>query len=85
LKASQPAHYSPPVSRPPTSKEIAQDDEQRLDLQSAGQWHDEDDLRKVTSFPREWLKELRYEGHEVAADERGVPIVRLKSLEFPSG
>jgi hypothetical protein len=56
-----------------------------LMLLSDGQWHDEDDLRTVTSFPGEWLKELRYEGHEVAADERGVPIVRLKSLEFPSG
>jgi hypothetical protein len=55
-----------------------------LKLLSDGQWHDEDDLRKITSFPGEWLKELRYDGHEVAVDERGAPIVRLKSLEFPS-
>jgi hypothetical protein len=55
-----------------------------LMLLSDVQWHDEDDLRKVTSFPREWLKELRYEGHEVAADERGRTNRPAQSLEFPS-
>jgi hypothetical protein len=49
-----------------------------LKLLSDSQWHGEDDLRKITSYPGEWLKELRYEGHEVAVDQWGAPIVRQR-------
>jgi hypothetical protein len=51
---------------------------QLLELLSDRAWHCEDELRSITPFPREWMKELSYDGHEVAADESGTPVVRLK-------
>jgi hypothetical protein len=54
-----------------------------LELLSDGDWHGEDDLRMITSFPGEWLKELRYEGHEVAVDDGGAPLVRLRIPDLP--
>jgi hypothetical protein len=55
-----------------------------LGLLADGEWHGEDDLRKITPYPDEWVKELRYDGHEVAVNERGDSLVRLKSLDLPS-
>jgi hypothetical protein len=49
-----------------------------LEALSDGEWHSEDDLRAITPFPREWIAELRYEGHETAEDPSGVPLVRLR-------
>ena len=49
-----------------------------LEVLSDGEWHREDDLRSITPFPREWMAELRHEGHEVAEDPSGAPLVRLR-------
>lgn len=50
-----------------------------LERLSDGEWHSEDDLREITPFPREWMAELRYEGHEVEEDPPGEPRVRLRT------
>jgi hypothetical protein len=47
-----------------------------------GEWHGEHELRKITPYPDEWLKELRYAGHEVAR-EGAAPIVRLRIPGLP--
>jgi hypothetical protein len=54
-----------------------------LKLLADGEWHGEDDFRKITFFPGEWMKEFRYEGHEVTVDERGAPVVRLRIPDLP--
>ena len=51
---------------------------QLLEVLSDGNWHSEDDLRPITPFPREWIDELRHDGHEVAEDATGTPHVRLR-------
>lgn len=38
-------------------------------LAQDGEWKTVDDLRNVSSYPEEWLKELRYEGFDVREDE----------------
>jgi hypothetical protein len=38
-------------------------------LAQDGEWKTVDDLRNVSSFPEEWLKELRHEGYDVREDE----------------
>jgi hypothetical protein len=52
-----------------------------LKLISDGEWHGEEDLRKITLYPGEWMTELR---HEVAVDEGGAPVVRLSIPDLPS-
>jgi hypothetical protein len=49
-----------------------------LEALSDGEWHSEDDLRAITPFPREWIAELRHEGHEIIEDPSGMPLVRLR-------
>ena len=50
---------------------------------SDGAWHELEDLRDATSFPREWVRELRAEG-VVDVAEGPVTMVRLrpKSRDF---
>ena len=55
-----------------------------LKLLADGEWHGQDELRKITSFPEQWMNELRHDGHEIAVHEDGAPVVRLKSLELPT-
>jgi hypothetical protein len=38
----------------------------------------EEELRPITPFPREWMSELRHDGHEVAEDPSGMQVVRLR-------
>jgi hypothetical protein len=52
--------------------------ERLLEVLSDGEWHSEDELRPITPFPREWIVELRHEGHEVVEDPFGGPLVRLR-------
>jgi hypothetical protein len=52
--------------------------ERLLEVLSDGEWHSEDELRPITPFPREWIAELRHDGHEVAEDPFGGPLVRLR-------
>jgi hypothetical protein len=35
--------------------------DQLLEVLADGEWHSEDDLRSITAFPGEWMKELGYE------------------------
>ena len=51
---------------------------QLLEVLADGDWHDEDDLRPITPFPREWMAELRHDGHEVGEGPTGAPLVRLR-------
>lgn len=44
---------------------------------SDGAWHELEDLRDATSFPREWVRELRAEG-VVDVAEGAVTMVRLR-------
>ena len=44
---------------------------------SDGAWHELDDLRDATSFPREWVRELRAEG-VVDVAEGAVTMIRLR-------
>ena len=44
---------------------------------SDGAWHELEDLRDATNFPREWVKELRAEG-VVDVAEGPVTMVRLR-------
>lgn len=39
-------------------------------LAQDGEWKTVDDLRNVSSYPEEWLKELRYEDFDVREDEQ---------------
>jgi hypothetical protein len=54
-----------------------------LALLSDGQWHGEDDLREITRYPREWVKELCREGHDVSKDASGAFWVRLAIPQLP--
>ena len=49
-----------------------------IDVLADGEWHADEDLREVTCFPHEWLKELE---HERKLERRpGSPqLVRLAS------
>jgi hypothetical protein len=38
-------------------------------LAEDGAWKTVDDLRNVSSYPEEWLRELRYEDFEVLEEE----------------
>jgi hypothetical protein len=44
-----------------------------------GDWHSADELTAVTHFPHHWVDELRHDGHQVATDESGRPLVRLNN------
>jgi hypothetical protein len=52
--------------------------ERLLEVLSDGEWHSEDELRPVTPFTRDWIAELRHDGHEVTEDPFGGPLVRLR-------
>lgn len=39
------------------------------ELAGDGEWKTLEDLRRVSAYPEEWLKELRYEGFDVREDE----------------
>lgn len=39
------------------------------ELAEDGEWKTVDDLRRVSAYPEEWLKELRHEGFDVLEDE----------------
>ena len=43
-----------------------------------GAWHRAEELRLVTRYPEEWIKELRHEGHEVRERKGGGTAVRLR-------
>jgi hypothetical protein len=49
-----------------------------LEVLSDGEWHGEDELRPITPFTREWIAELRHDGHEVTKDPSGAARVRLR-------
>jgi hypothetical protein len=51
---------------------------QLLEVLADGEWHGEDDLRAITPFPREWMTELRHDGHEVGESPAGEQVVRLR-------
>lgn len=51
---------------------------QLLEALADGEWHSEADLLSITPFPREWIVELRHDGHEVVEDPSGMRVVRLK-------
>jgi hypothetical protein len=57
---------------------------QLLEVLSDGDWHDENDLRPITPFTREWISELRHDGAEVAEDSTGAPLVRLRQDLTPA-
>jgi len=57
---------------------------QLLEVLSDGDWHGENDLRPITPFTREWIAELRHDGHEVAEDPTGAPLVRLRQDSVPA-
>lgn len=40
-----------------------------------GQWHANDELSAVTTFPQEWLAELEREGFELERQEEAVRLV----------
>ena len=47
-------------------------------LLADGAWHALDDLREVTAFPAEWVKELKAEGLIDTRDQMGNTLVRLR-------
>ena len=51
---------------------------QLLEALADGEWHSEADLLPITPFPREWMTELRHDGHEVTEDQSGMNLVRLR-------
>ena len=51
---------------------------QLLEVLADGEWHSEADLLSITRFPREWMVELRHDGGEVAEDQAGMHLVRLR-------
>ena len=51
---------------------------QLMKILGDGDWHSADELTAVTQFPQEWVDELRHEGHQIATDEIGSPLVRLR-------
>jgi len=40
-----------------------------------GQWHADDELAAVTTFPREWLAELEREGFELERQGQSIRLV----------
>lgn len=51
-----------------------------VSLLEDGSWHPADDLRGLTSYPQEWISELRKEGQFVAQSEDGLEV-RLTNPE----
>ena len=47
---------------------------------SDGAWHEIEDIREATSFPREWVRELEVEGL-IEVQEGVVTMVRLRPTE----
>lgn len=46
-----------------------------VELLRDGQWHADDELAAVTTFPQEWLKELEREGFELERQGESVRLV----------
>ncbi len=55
--------------------------ERVLGILADGEWHSEDELAEVSSFPREWIRELELSGHVV--DELEGPAFRLREHSRP--
>ena len=53
-----------------------------LEVLADGEWHTDEELRAVTEYPAEWLKELRYAGF-VVAERRGAGLVRVVGRRRP--
>jgi hypothetical protein len=51
---------------------------QLLELLADGEWHSEADLMPITPYPREWMTELRHDGHEVVEDPAGMQAIRIR-------
>ena len=49
-----------------------------VDLLQDGEWHADEDLKTVTSFPQEWLQEVARE-HEIERHANLPELVRLAS------
>ena len=54
-----------------------------LELLADGEWHTDEELRAVTEYPDEWLKELRYAGF-VVDERRDTGLVRLAGRRRPA-
>jgi biotin operon repressor len=46
-----------------------------LDLLADGGRHSEEELRRITRYVQEWIRELRASGHQVVADGDGYRLV----------
>lgn len=52
---------------------------QRLrQLLDDGNWHTQREIEEFTSFPEEWIIELKYAGGTVAENEDGERLVRFE-------
>ena len=47
-----------------------------VDLLRDGEWHADEELKTVTSFPQEWLQEVARE-HEIERNANSPELVRL--------
>ncbi len=55
--------------------------ERIIELLGDGEWHPVDDLRLVTRYPDEWVRELRHEGHAVVGRSGDAAVVRLRCVD----
>lgn len=56
---------------------------QRLrQLLADGNWHSQREIEEFTSFPEEWILELKYAGGTIVESEDGERLVRFEPAEL---